>query len=242
MAKMGSRKHLKRFKSPEHWPIHPKENKWTVKPSAGPHSIEESLPLLIIVRDILKVADNSREAKIIISNGDILVDGRPRKDYKFPVGFMDVIEIPKSEKVYRILPNEKGNLILYPISKENAEFKLCRIEDKTTIKAGKIQLNLHDGRNCLVEKEYKTGDVVVVEVPEQTVTDHIKFESGTIGLITGGKHIGELGKIKEINITRSSKANTVLIETDDKKTFLTLTDYVFVIGKDKPVISLPGGN
>ena len=78
MAKMGSRKHLKRFKSPEHWPIHPKEDTWTVKPSAGPHAIEESLPLLIVVRDILKVADNAREAKIIINNGDILVDGRAR--------------------------------------------------------------------------------------------------------------------------------------------------------------------
>jgi len=60
----------------------------------------------------------------------------------------------------------------------------------------------------------------VVEIPEQTVTDQIKFEAGTIGLITGGKHIGELGKIKEINTTRSSKSNTVLIETDDNKTFL----------------------
>ena len=44
MAKMGSRKHLKRFKAPEHWPIHPKEFTWTVKPSPGPHSIEGSLP------------------------------------------------------------------------------------------------------------------------------------------------------------------------------------------------------
>lgn len=240
MAKMGSRKHLKRFKSPVHWPIHPKEDKWTVKPSAGPHAIEESLPLLIVVRDILKVADNAREAKIIINNGDILVDGRARKDYKFPVGFMDVISLPKSDKVYRVLPDHKGRLILHPITKENAEFKLCMITDITTIKGGKTQLNLHDGRNSLVEKKYSTGDVVVVEIPEQTVTDHIKFQSGTVGLITGGKHIGELGKVKEINITQSSKPNTVEIETDDG-TFLTLAGYVFVLGTYKPVISLPGG-
>jgi small subunit ribosomal protein S4e len=107
MAIMGSRKHLKRFKAPKHWPIHPKENKWTTKPNAGPHAIEESLPLLLIVRDILGVADNAREAKRIINNGEILVDGRARKDYKFPVGFMDVIEIPKTENIYRVLPDEK---------------------------------------------------------------------------------------------------------------------------------------
>ena len=72
---MGSRKHLKRYKSPKHWPIDPKEDKWTVKPSAGPHAIESSLPLLIVIRDILGLADNSREAKRIINNGEILVDG-----------------------------------------------------------------------------------------------------------------------------------------------------------------------
>lgn len=241
MAIMGSRKHLKRFKAPKHWPIHPKENKWTTKPNAGPHAIEESLPLILIVRDILGVADNAREAKRIINNGEILVDGRVRKDYKFPVGFMDVIEIPKTESVYRVLPDEKGRLILYPIATENKDFKLCKITNKTIIKGGKTQLNLHDGRNCLVDEEYKAGGVVILKVPEQEVSDLIKFEEGTIGLITGGKHIGEIGKIKEINITKSSMPNTVEMETEDKKTFLTLKDYVFVIGKDKPAITLPGG-
>ncbi len=241
MAKMGSRKHLKRYKAPKHWPIHPKENKWTVKPNAGPHAIEESLPLLLIVRDILKVADTSREAKRIINNGSILVDGRERKDYKYPVGFMDVVEIPKTDSVYRVLPDEKGRLILHPIPGENKDFKLCKITDKTTIKGGKTQLNLHDGRNYLDNEEYKVGDVVVLKIPEQNVDNVIRFENGTIGLITGGKHIGEIGKIKEINITRSSMPNTVEMETEDKKTFLTLKDYVFVIGKDKPAITLPGG-
>ena len=241
MAIMGSRKHLKRFKAPKHWPIHPKENKWTTKPNAGPHAIEGSLPLLLIVRDILGVADNAREAKRIINTGEILVDGRARKDYKFPVGFMDVIEIPKSEKVYRVLPDEKGRLILYPIAAENKDFKLCKITDKTTIRGGKTQLNLHDGRNQLVDKEYKVGDVVILKVPEQEITDRIVFEKGTIGLITGGKHTGEIGRINKINITKSSMSNTVEMETEDKKTFLTLKDYVFVIGKEEPAIALPGG-
>ena len=241
MAIMGSRKHLKRFKAPKHWPIHPKENKWTTKPSAGPHAIEGSLPLLLIVRDILGVADNAREARRIINNGEILVDGSARKDYKFPVGFMDVIEIPKSEKVYRVLPDEKGRLILYPIAAENKDFKLCKITNKTTIRGGKTQLNLHDGRNQLVDNGYKVGDVVILKVPEQEISDSIDFAKGNIGLITGGKHTGEIGRIKEINITQSSMPNTVEMETEDKNTFLTLKDYVFVIGKEEPAIALPGG-
>jgi len=81
----------------------------------------------------------------------------------------------------------------------------------------------------------------MLKIPEQEIQDHIKFENGTVGLITGGKHIGEIGSIKEITITKSSMPNTVVIEGEGK-TFQTLKDYVFVLGKDKPIISLPGGS
>lgn len=241
MAKMGSRKHLKRYKAPKNWPIRPKENVWTVKPAAGPHAIEDSLSLLVVIRDILGLADNSREAKRIINTGKVLVDGRARKDYKYPVGFMDVVQIPSSEEVYRVLPDLKGRLTLHPIPKENEGFKLCKITNKTTLKEGKTQLNLHDGRNIIVEDSFAAGDVVSLKVPDQEITDNFKLEEGSLVLITGGKHIGEIGTINEININKSSNPNTVVVENNKKDNFLTLKDYAFVIGKDKPAISLPGG-
>ena len=241
MAKMGSRKHLKRFKAPKNWPISPKENVWTVKPAAGPHSIEGSLSLLVVIRDILGLADNSREAKRIINTGKVLVDGRARKDYKYPVGFMDVVQIPISGEVYRVLPDLKGRLTLHPIPKEDEGFKLCKITNKTTLKEGKTQLNLHDGRNIIVEDSFSAGDVVSLNIPDQEISDNFKFEEGSLVLITGGKHIGEIGTINEININKSSNPNTVVVENNKKENFLTLKDYAFVIGKDKPVISLPGG-
>ncbi|WP_323736195.1 30S ribosomal protein S4e [Methanosphaera sp. ISO3-F5] len=240
MANMGSRKHLKRFKAPKTWPIHKKEEKWTTKTSAGPHALDKSLPLVMVLRDILNVAENAREAKIILNNGDVLVDGTARKDHRFPVGFMDVISIPKLNKYYRLIPDYKGRLVLNEIEEKDASFKLVSIENKTTIKGGKTQLNLHDGRNVIIEEDdYKTSDVLLLNVPEQNISDSIKFEVGSLALITGGKHTGEIGKIEEINITKSSKSNTVLIATEEGS-FLTLAKYVFVVGTDKPVISLLG--
>ena len=120
MAKMGSRKHLKRYKAPKSWPIHPKEDTWTVKPSAGSHSINDSIPLTLVIRDVLKLADNAREAKRIINSGNILVNGIVVKDYKFPVGFMDIIEIPKTGEVYRVLLDKKGRLQLNKIEEKNS--------------------------------------------------------------------------------------------------------------------------
>ncbi|MGL6297974.1 MAG: 30S ribosomal protein S4e, partial [Methanobacteriaceae archaeon] len=243
----GSRKHLKTFKAPKNWPIHPKENTWTVKPAPGPHAIEESLSLNIVIRDILSIADNTREAKRIINTGNILVDGRVIKDYKFPVGFMDVIEIPKTGETFRVLPDHKGRLLLHPIDTKNKEFKLAKIKNKVVMAGSKVQLNFHDGRNLTIDDadsenaKASPDDVVKLKVPEQEIEEVFKFEEGSKVLITGGKHTGEIGNIKEIVVNPSSKPNTLVVENDSKNTFITLKDYAFVIGKDKIEISLPGG-
>ena len=239
MAKMGSRKHLKRFKAPKSWPIHPKEDTWTVKPAPGSHAIEDSLSLLIIVRDVLGLADNSREAKRIINNGDILIDGKAKKDYKFPVGFMDILSIPKTGDNYRLLLDTKGRLNLHPITEDDAKFKLAKIINKSTIKGGITQLNLHDGRNVLVDEDNFAGqDVIALGVPEQDINENYKFEDGAVVFVTGGKHIGEIGKVKEVIVNESSKPNTITIEKANKDTFLTLEKYAFVIGGDEPIIDL----
>ncbi|WP_178649759.1 30S ribosomal protein S4e [uncultured Methanobrevibacter sp.] len=237
MANMGSRKHLKRYKAPKTWPIHPKEDTWTVKPSAGAHSIDDALPLTLVIRDILGLADNSREAKRIINSGNVLVDGRVVKDYKFPVGFMDIIEIPKTGEIYRVLLDNKGRLQLKEI--DNGDSKLCQVVNKTTIKGGKTQLNLHDAKNIIVdETDLNVGDVVVISIPEQDIKESLPLEVGATVLVTGGKHTGEIGKVSEIIINQSSNPNTILIENNKKDEFLTLKDYAFVVGTDSPIIDL----
>ena len=213
MANMGSRKHLKRYKAPKTWPIHPKEDTWTVKPSAGAHSIDDALPLTLVIRDILGLADNSREAKRIINSGNVLVDGRVVKDYKFPVGFMDIIEIPKTGEIYRVLLDNKGRLQLKEI--DNGDSKLCQVVNKTTIKGGKTQLNLHDAKNIIVdETDLNVGDVVVISIPEQDIKESLPLEVGATVLVTGGKHTGEIGKVSEIIINQSSNPNNILIENN----------------------------
>ena len=237
MAKMGSRKHLKRYKAPKTWPIHPKEDTWTVKPSAGSHAIIDAIPLTLVIRDILKLADNAREAKRIINSGNVLVDGRVVKDYKFPVGFMDIIEIPKTGESYRVLLDRKGRLQLNLINDNSS--KLCKIVNKTTIKGGKTQLNLHDGKNVILEEDaYNVGDVINLKVPEQEIADSYPLQEGATILVTGGKHTGELGTVSEIIENKSSNPNTIIIENSSKDEFLTLKDYAFVVGKDEPAISL----
>ena len=152
---------------------------------------------------------------------------------------MDIITIPKTEENYRILLDTKGRLTLHPISAEDATYKLAKVANKSTIKGGKTQLNLHDGRNVLVEEDvYSAQDVVCISLPEQEIKENFKFDDGVVVLVTGGKHTGELGEIKEVIVDESSKPNTAIIEKANGDSFLTLKEYAFVIGNDEPAIDL----
>ena len=136
MGRKGKTGRLKRNPAPSFWPIHRKEYTWVVKPSAGPHSLENCLSLTLVLRDILGVAKTKKEAGMILSEGKVVVDGKVRRKADFPVGLMDVISLSDLKKFYRVLPSHKG-LFLNPVSKEEAEFKLCRVEDKTTVPNGR---------------------------------------------------------------------------------------------------------
>jgi small subunit ribosomal protein S4e len=106
------------------------------------------------------------------------------------------------------------------------------------MKGNKIQLNLHDGGNTIVKKdEYKTGDVIKLSFKNNKIQDTYKFQKGTVSIIIGGSHIGEVANIEDFVIIPSSKPN--LAKMKGKTTFSTLQKYVFPIGKEKPIIELP---
>ena len=210
-----------------------KTKRWVVTPNPGAHPKNRCIPLLILVRDILGYADTSREAKRIIHNGLILVDKKPRKDPKYGVGLMDIVDIPKAKKHFRIMPSKKG-LIPKEINEKESSIKLCRIMNKSILGNGIIQLNLHDGGNILVnENSYNTKDTLILSLPEHKIIDFIRFEKGNMAIIVKGRHSGKVGKIREISEGTASRRSLTKIES-----LQTLTDYIFVIGREKELISV----
>ncbi len=249
MGKKGKTARLKRKPAPRFWPIHRKEFQWIVKPSSGPHSLEKCLPLSLVLRDILGVAENRKEGKMIVSQGKVYVDGKVRRKDDFPVGLMDVISMPDTGKSYRVMPSHKG-LLLNPISKEEASFKLFRVEDKNTAKNGTVQIALHDGSNMLVKAAdpknpqgvaYATFDTLKLSLPEKQVVDHLKTKEGNLAVITGGKNVGKQGRIAEIEKTEAKKRRNALVVIEDEKgsRYQTILDFVFSIGGAQSFISLP---
>ncbi len=230
------KKHLKRLPAPRGWGLSRKTDFWVAKPSPGPHATEASVPLGLILRDMLKICDTAREARHILNDRHVLVDGRAVTEPKFPVGLMDVLSLEDSKAHYRMLVDPRGRMTLVPIEAAEAKWKFCRIQDKTTVRGGKTQVNLHDGRNVLLAKEqYKTGTTLKLGLPEQKVLGHFEMAPGAAALITGGKHVGELAHVLQVQLTRNPRANVVTF----KEGFSTDVDKVFVVGKETPELKVP---
>ncbi len=227
-------RHQKRIAAPISWPVTKKTHAWVVGANAGSHSKETGIPLLLVVRDMLKIANTSKEAKKIINEGNILVDGIPRKDYKYITGLFDIVSLPVLNEHYRVLLDANNRFRLYKEAAGAA--KLCRVNDKTIVRKGAVQLNLHDGTNVLASNEYNTFDTIMLSIPDRKITKHIPYKTGNLALVIGGEHSGEIGKIKQIRKVRGSGTNMVVLSNEAE--FETIEDYVYVIGETAPEIKV----
>jgi len=225
--------------APWFWPIPRKEYRFTTKPSPGPHPKGSCYSLLVLIRDVLKAGETADESKKLIKLGRVSVDGKVRRDHKFPVGLMDVISFTHLNLHYRLLPSRSSPLVPVKINEEESRVKLCKITKKTTVRGGKIAYTLHDGRNilCDLSVSYKPGDSLLILVPDQRVIDSFPLEQNNLAIITNGKNLGLKGRIREVREGTFTKPKTVIVETEEGPKE-TIADYVLVIGKEKPALFL----
>ncbi|HDI73681.1 MAG TPA: 30S ribosomal protein S4e [Candidatus Korarchaeota archaeon] len=239
MGKMGGSRHLKRLAAPGYWPVAKREKVWVVKPRPGPHPLDQGFPLLVVVRDILELATTAREAKRIIFMKKIWVDGKPRYDYKYQVGLMDVISIPDLGKHYRVVPDPYKFLKLVEIPESEAGLKVVKVKGKRTIRGGKIQVTTHDGRNFLLEpdsdlaKSIKVGYSLLIEVPSQEIKEVLPMEVGAVGAMIRGRMAGHIGIIKEL-------AEFIELQDldDPNLVYRGTAENVLVVGKEKQAIKV----
>ncbi len=226
-------KHQKALSSPKTYPIKRKERTWAIKPSPGPHSEENCVPLGIIVRDVLGYAENVSEVKEILKQGKCDVDGREIRDHRFPLGIFDSLRL--GDEYFRLVPSKKG-FELVRIDKKQAGKKLCRVEDKTVLSGDDIQLSLNDGRTVLADTEklenVETGSSVIVSLDENECEEILELEEGQEVIVKGGKNRGEIASFKEKKVLKGSRENRVLVEQDGKEIDLP-ESLVIPIDKDE---------
>ena len=128
--------YMKRLTVPRSWSIEKKANVWTTKPNPGPHSLDLSIPISTVLRDYLKICDKVKEAKKIVNDGLVQVDGRIVRKHKWGVGLMDVFSIPSTKTYFRIILDKN-----FLIDKKN--------KMNTFVIAGGVASNLSIRKNLI---------------------------------------------------------------------------------------------
>jgi len=226
----GPKKHLKRLNAPSHWMLDKLSGVWAPKPSAGPHKTRECIPLIILLRNRLKYAITRREVTLIAAQRLVQVDNKVRTDTRYPIGFMDVVGIPKTGENFRLLYDVKGRFNIHRISAEEAKFKLCKVVDVAVGRKSIPYIVTHDGRTIRYpDPLIKQNDTIKFSLETNTIVGHVSFDVGNLAMITGGNNLGRIGVI-ERREKHPGSYDIVHIKDSAGHKFATRLHNVFVIG------------
>lgn len=237
------RKHLKTLAAPHHWMLAKTHGIFAASPSSGPHKARECLPLIVFLRNRLKYALTAREVTAIVKRRLVKVDGKVRLDPRFPAGLMDVIELGKSNELFRLLYDSKGRYVPHKIDQKEAEFKLLRVNKYFLGAHGIPHLITHDGRTIrFADPQIKLNDTMKYNLKTGEVQNFIKFKVGNVAMVTEGGNVGRVGVIQNIE-HQTASFDIVHIKDAQGNEFATRIANVFVIGEgENPLISLPRRN
>jgi len=191
-------RHLKRRQIPKSWPIPRKGTKYVIKPAFG---LSNGLPLVVALRDVLKIAANKKEVKKAIHEKNILINGKEVKDEKANIQLFDKMTLVPSKKSYELSLSSNGKFNIEE-SKSKVDEKVAKIINKKMLKGKKIQLNLSDGRNFVSDTKCNVNDSVLIDLKNKKVSKCLPLKEGANILVIAGKHTGEKGTVIKLKPER----------------------------------------
>lgn len=153
---------------------------------------------------------------------------------------MDVIEIPKMNKFYRVLYDVKKRFTMVKIKAKEAEFKLCKIQKKFIGPNKTCYFVTHDGRTLkYINPEIGMNDTVKLNLLQNKVEDFFKLQVGNTVFCLHGNNRGRVGVC--VHITKfDGQHDLITVKDAHGHSFTTRTSYVMAIGKgNSSEITLP---
>merc|ERR1712033_139343 len=149
----------------------------------------------------------------------------------------DVIQIEKTGEYFRIIYDVKGR-----ITAKEAMYKLCKVRETKTGPKGVPYLYTSDGRTIRYpDPIIRVHDSIQLDISSGKIQDNIKFDSGNLCMVTGGRNTGRVGTIMSRE-RHAGSFDIVHVKDANGHVFATRLNYIFIIGKgNKPYISLPKG-
>ena len=167
------------------------------------------MPLLFILRDLMKISQNKKETKKILSSEKVRVNGKIVRDVNFPLTLFDTLTI--ENKNFRI--KIKNNKFDFSEIKEFENNKIVKVIGKKILHGNKIQINLSDGRNILTKEKINVGDSTLINLTDNKIEKVFSLKTGAKAIVLSGKHISKEGKIESVDENRG----LCLLDVGDKK-------------------------
>ena len=199
--------HKNRYNMGKFWPVAKKGTKYVAKSS---HNNSNSVPLAVLMRDVLKLVRTTKELKKVLNEKQIKVSGKEIRDTNYPIGLFDMITA--GDKTFRVILGENKKFKMEE-SKDDGT-KVIKIVGKKNLGKRGIQFNLMDGRNVLSNEKANVGDSVIYNYNDAKISKIIKMDKGSEGFVIKGKHAGVRGKILDI-VEQGGKKIAVI--NDDKE-------------------------
>ena len=177
------------------------------------------------------------EVKTIVSAGKVKVDGIERRDVKFPVGLMDVIDLTPTGQSYRLVPRDSKLLVHVEIQNAENMVKFAKVTSKVTTNGGKLQYGFHDGKTMISDQQISVGDTCLIDFQNHTIKNIVRFEKGNLGLITSGDNAGSFGKIEDIKDGIFSLPKRAILMLENRSVELP-TEIVMAVGLEAPLIKV----
>ncbi len=197
--------HLKRQEAIIKLPIPRKGTKYVARALSD---LENAVPVVIAIRDMLKLARTAKEVNKMIHEKMLKINGRVVRDPRESIKLFNLFQ---ADKVYflSLLPTGK----FFFEEAKHKDMRVCKIINKKLIKNNLIQVNLHDGSNVLTKDKMVVGDSLYIDL-EGKIKKHVPLEKGKEAIVIKGKYSGSKGKMESID------GNNVIIHLKDKSTTL----------------------
>lgn len=174
-----------------------------------------SVPLLIAVRDMLKLANTSKEVKGMVHAKKLKINGKTAKNLTDPICLFSRIEANKNY-LLTILPTGRFSFVE---TKEHD--RKLKIIGKTMVAGKKIQYSLHDGTNIISDKQFSVNDTLIL-TNDNKISKHISLDKGKEVFAFSGSYVGREGKIKEIS------GNNITVNFDKEEAVISKSHLIVI--------------
>jgi small subunit ribosomal protein S4e len=173
--------------------------------------LQNSVPVVVAVRDMLKLAQTSAEVKKMINKKSLKINGKEVKDARDSIRLFNVLE---ADKTYVLTLTDNGR---FALEESKSKDRMCKVINKTILRGKITQLNLHDGSNVISKDKVAVQDTLYLGL-DGKISKHVSLEKGKECFVISGKYLGKKGKIESVeNGTAKVKIGEYSLELEKRR-------------------------